>query len=474
VSVPLDWDEPAGGEVSIFIARQPATLKPAVAQLWLLQGGPGGSSDRFDSTIADLAERLPGVDIYVLEHRGVGESTRLGCPEQEAPGSNGGVGITASEWPACLAAVQDEWGASLSQFTITADARDLKHVIDATRAPDQKVFIYGVSYGTARAIRYLQLHPDGADGVILDSIVAPGLSYFSNFDKQYNQVAQSFAQLCAADSVCSAKMGSDPWARVASILTKVEGGHCSALGLPAATLKSLLPGFIRYPWMRPHLFAALYRLDRCDAADVQALSHYILTAKQIIDAAAGSANRSSQVTYVNIMLSELWEQPSPTLAELDSRCANAYVCPDMANLVAPFYDTWPRYPRDMYADKWPTFSIPILAMNGDLDAQTPIWDAKTIEGKFEGAYQTFVTVPRSTHNIVTSSKTETPNAPSCGTQMLVGFVKDPRKPIDTSCLSDLEPVRFTESPDVAQKYFGTTDIWENPAPLLGSTTGDPK
>jgi pimeloyl-ACP methyl ester carboxylesterase len=105
----------------------------------------------------------------------VGESTRVGCPDQESTTSEGGVGITASEWPACLEAVERSWGNKLSHFTTTADARDLKRFIELTRAPGQKVFVYGASYGTTRALRLLQVDPAGVDGVILDSVVSPGV-----------------------------------------------------------------------------------------------------------------------------------------------------------------------------------------------------------------------------------------------------------------------------------------------------------
>ena len=49
--------------------------------------------------------------------------------------------------------------------------RDLAAVLERTRKPGQRSFVYGVSYGTYWAQRYLHVAPTQAAGVILDSIV---------------------------------------------------------------------------------------------------------------------------------------------------------------------------------------------------------------------------------------------------------------------------------------------------------------
>src|SRR5262249_8548365 len=152
-------------------------------QLWLLQGGPGGSASAFYSLIDVIQSRRPELDIYTLEHRGVGSSTELDCPAQTADNSDGGPLIAPNEVTACVAAVQASVGGALQQFTTSQAARDLAHVIDRTKAQGQRVFIYGVSYGTYWVQRYLQLFPTQASAAILDSILPP-VTQFENFDAQ--------------------------------------------------------------------------------------------------------------------------------------------------------------------------------------------------------------------------------------------------------------------------------------------------
>ena len=106
VKVPLDWNAAAGPSIPVFLSRRRADAR-AAGQLWLLQGGPGGSGEAFLELVMVLGQLLPNLDIYVLEHRGVGESARLGCPTQEDPASVSGRAVDPSEAAACINALEN-------------------------------------------------------------------------------------------------------------------------------------------------------------------------------------------------------------------------------------------------------------------------------------------------------------------------------------------------------------------------------
>jgi pimeloyl-ACP methyl ester carboxylesterase len=468
VPLPLDHAKAGGETLPIFVSRYPAKSGTAKAQLWLLQGGPGGSGDVFKQVIETFfASALPDVDFYVLEHRGVGESSRLGCPVEEDPKSPEGVTITQDEWPACIAALKAKWGDKLAHFTTTADAEDLAQLIERTREPNKKVFVYGGSYGTTRALRFLQLYPDMVDGVILDSVVSPGVQFLSQYDTQYDPVAQKLSKLCAADAVCGAKMGMDPWAKISALIPKFEAGHCDALGMSGQILRQFLPLFVQVRALRTHLFPIVYRLDRCDAGDVEVLNHYVQTLLAQFQQGGGSAAPRDSIALQNhVALSEIWEEPAPSVMELQQRCDDALLCPGLGPSVGPLYDIWPRYPHDQYVNKWPTSKTPILAMNGELDPQTPIEKAKAVADNLAAPHQTFVSVPFSPHGAAFESPVKTANKPTCGTQMIMSFMADPTAALDTSCLGDLKPVAFTEDPAIVQALFGTSDMWENGQPII--------
>jgi hypothetical protein len=58
LEVPLDWEAPEGETISIFYGKRRAKGE-ATAQLWLLQGGPGGSAEVFSE-----ASRRGATSIY--------------------------------------------------------------------------------------------------------------------------------------------------------------------------------------------------------------------------------------------------------------------------------------------------------------------------------------------------------------------------------------------------------------------------
>jgi len=85
VPLPIDHDEPDGAALPIFVSRRLASSGHGDAQLWLLQGGPGGSANTFKDLIEQqLVPAMPNVDFYILEQRGVGESAALGCTLERA------------------------------------------------------------------------------------------------------------------------------------------------------------------------------------------------------------------------------------------------------------------------------------------------------------------------------------------------------------------------------------------------------
>ncbi|MBT8342801.1 MAG: hypothetical protein HKP58_19785, partial [Desulfatitalea sp.] len=116
-----------------------------------------------------------------------------------------------------------------------------------------------------------------------------------------------------------------------------------------------------------------------------------------------------------------------------------------------------------YYHRWFRSRTPVLALNGDLDPQTPHTLAETIIPHLKGPGQNYVQVRFSPHGVLFSSPVRTPAEPTCGMQIMESFVRNPTKIPDTACLSDLLPVTFAVSAPEAMFFFGQGDIWENPA-----------
>ena len=466
VEVPLRHDEPDGPRIEIWVQRLVGTAFQRRGQIWFLEGGPGGSGADFAPLFDQYSALLPEWDLYTLDHRGVGFSARLGCPQQEAFGSEAGYSITSGEWPDCIQHLQDTWGADLAEFTTSAAAADLGMIIERVREPDKDVHVFGHSYGTYWAIRYLQLYPDQATGVILDSIAPPGISFY-DYDVFFNDIGEDFIEYCQNDALCSSKLGADPWATIGLVFSEVEAGGCPGVtalvgaGAERYYMRLALGTLLKNHAMRQFAPAAVYRLDRCDPEDVAALERLFTALFSPPGGPNAYQQRMSTCLFNNVGLSELWEDPLPDPADVAALVAPLYFSAELAPWVAALQDMWPFYPQDQYVGNWPSTTVPVLMMNGDLDPQTPPWVAAPAETHFTGTHHYYYVFPRCAHCVICQSLVQTLGAQNCGVQMLFDFIDDPQAAPDTACLADILPIDFNGDPGYSQWLFGTDDMWEN-------------
>ena len=75
---------------------------PHKRQLWFLDGGPGDSGRESLAALAQFFAGIDDLDLYTFDHRGVGGTQRLDCPQQQRLGSEGGREIVTTEWGDCM------------------------------------------------------------------------------------------------------------------------------------------------------------------------------------------------------------------------------------------------------------------------------------------------------------------------------------------------------------------------------------
>ncbi len=310
VQVPLNHEVADATEIGVFIYKREAVVEQGKKQVWFLQGGPGGSGAVFAEIFQVYANAHPEWEMYSLEHRGVGNSERLTCSQEFAG--------TEFDYAGCAQELQDRWGDGLGMFNTTQAARDLAVVIDKTREAGVPVIVYGVSYGTYWALRYLRLYPSHSDGVILDSICAPGHCTLDEYDRNFDENGRMIMDACYADATCGAKLSTidaDPWTAVGSVFAKVDAGtlcdgEFSFIDRPL--LRQVLSMMEADFSLRPLIGALLYRMNRCDAGDKAVLNHFVSIlsggngGKKRLDI-QGSSDRldASYTLGTNIITSEL-------------------------------------------------------------------------------------------------------------------------------------------------------------------------
>jgi pimeloyl-ACP methyl ester carboxylesterase len=469
VVVPADWEDSTGATISVFVKRWPVLASPAKHHLWLVQGGPGGSSAEWDKKLGGPAKSFPDAQFYLQDPRGVGRSTRLGCAVEEDPASEGGIDVTPAEWPSCLADVKAKQGAGLRHFNTTQTAKDLGALVQAISAGTPKITMLGQSYGTTLLQRWLHFYPTQATSVILDSLANPGVT-FTHFAEHADAVGHDYLALCAKDADCAAKLGADPVKTAEDAFsTAFDKGGCPALvaaGVDRAALARDLFGLLTLAAYRGLIPPVIHRLARCNAEDVGALQFFngLFAPGQkptIVEKLHGT------VLYTNIVFGEMWDANPPTPAE-HLVALQGLEFGQINVTLDTLFPTWPTYGGDPLASVYPTTALPILMLNGSLDAQTPLVYALDAKGHYTGAHQHFVTVPGAPHGAIGGEAWSQPSAP-CSAQILEGFVKDPSAPIDESCFAQADPVSFVTDATATTILFNLTDPWGDapiPQPLV--------
>ncbi|MFZ3471768.1 alpha/beta hydrolase [Streptomyces sp. 4.24] len=180
LSVPLDYADPGGPQVSLAVSRLPST-RPAARRgaLAVIPGGPGGSGvQRLSQKGAALARETAGAyDLVALDPRGVGGSVTARCGIEAADrhlvtlrswaAPDGGIEENTARSRRVAEACAANGGPELRSFTTANQVRDLDRFREALG--ERKLSAWGVSYGAYVGAVYAQKFPRRTDRVVLDS-----------------------------------------------------------------------------------------------------------------------------------------------------------------------------------------------------------------------------------------------------------------------------------------------------------------
>jgi pimeloyl-ACP methyl ester carboxylesterase len=437
MQVPANWSEPDGDSIEVFVKRYLAAEQPAEAQLWMLEGGPGLPGSTMEHSAFIIGSQNPTLDIYLPDHRGTGRSTFAQCPDD----------LTTED---CAASVPH-----LDGLTVTGAAQDLAALIDATRTELQQTIVYGDSYGTFWAQRYLQVRPEQPTAVILDSVAPIGID-LAEFDMGFDEKARAVVEICETDAACSAKVGPVPLATVEQAIT----GYAQACTIYASNLRFVFGDFLAGGdyFARLLLPPIAYRVLRCSEADLVWLDKVY---GYLGWRGTRNSNGYSDVVFTNIATSEFWlSDKTATEARADAETLIATT--GLPESLAGRASVWPRYPRDEYFGKWPSSDAHILLLQGGLDARTPYGDI--VEQHYSGENQHYVEMPTATHAVLfpLASPTSDLTAAGCGYQIIQSFLSDPTRAPDTSCIAGMMPIDFGNPPAEWMSLVGIQDLWEGP------------
>lgn len=461
--MPLRRDVADGRTIEYFVKRV-AGAEPDGRSLWMLAGGPGQAGDALEWLGGTLTALDPGLIVYLPDHRGTGRSSRLTCPVQEALDSPGAGFVVGDEWPPCVAALTEQYGADgLAGFSSHEAAADVADLIDL--AGDPRPFVMGISYGTFLAHQYLLIAPEQAEGVIFDSACDPLDCPLSAQDQWEDRVGRLWLdEVCASDPLCAEKLGERPTETIEALYADLAEGHCPDLaGDPVAAVeatRAIAGQLMLYANLRPVLPAFMYRIRRCDPDDIAAIAHMyqnIFGGGQ--PAPTGSGSYSFPLA-LNIARAELWEDPPPSPAESEARYQATLMCRGVSRQIVPQAEAFTPYDAPL-AGQRAVPETPTLLLQAEYDPATPLDLLDDFIEDFTGPTGHVVIAPYTSHTVVSQSPMADGSSPTCGLRILLGFLADPERAPDTACLDGVAAPDFAGAPGFNQAVFGTADLWEN-------------
>jgi len=469
LQLPLDWNDRSGKKIDYFVRHLPARQAKR-AQLWILPGGPGIAGDDYETALA-LMERLPDTEIYLPDHRGTGRSDFLACTQEQSQQNFSDDDFGDEE---CLTYLLETWDTSeLAQFNVTQAAEDIGQLINHFNPDGDEVYVYGSSYGTYWAQRYLHLYPDQASGVFIDAVCSLTSCYQQNgYFATADIAGRELLKLCDDDAFCSNKIGGDAEAYLQNLYTLLENGHCAALDLSREDLQFITGTTVAERPLQALLPAVMYRMTRCNENDLEALSHLFDAYdngdfeddESIQDEFQLVSLPESKGLSLNILYSEFWDN-NLTPADIDAQAQTALFAGDgFGKEELSQYDLqaqWPIYAIDGFASSWPNTTTPMLITNGILDPITTVESAAELANQYVQPNQQTILIPYAGHETLGAS----PIADSdedCTANLAIQFFQNPQQQLDKSCLDNLQAPDFEGSRENAKAAFNTVDYWENP------------
>jgi pimeloyl-ACP methyl ester carboxylesterase len=222
LAVPLDHFDPANQETTaVVFGILPATGERK-GMFVTVTGGPGTAGlTSADSYTAAFDPAIPEhFDIVFFDQRGAGQSGGLQCvtaatayyqteTDPQTPAGEAATVAAAKEFAqTCLAEIGPT---NLLPYLSTRQAvEDLELFRQAIG--DDKIWLYGESYGTQFAQTYAAAHPQHLAGLILDGTVdltLSGQAYLREQAQAFNDVLVMTLEACNQDEDCAADLGQD-------------------------------------------------------------------------------------------------------------------------------------------------------------------------------------------------------------------------------------------------------------------------
>lgn len=270
VTVPLDWTDPAAGELDIAVTRSRAEGGEPRGSILTNPGGPGASGiDIVQSSLSFMVgDPVRAVyDTIGFDPRGVGQSTAVRCLDAaemddylyDIPAAERGTTAWEDELldrHRDFAEACDASSDGILPFITTENAARDMDVLRAVLGDSELTYL-GYSYGTFLGATYAELYPDRAGRLVLDGAVDPSISGLEVGTVQavgFESALRAYMADCLTDDACPFRGSVDQaMADLGTLLASVDrdplrNGDGRMLGADALMTSIISPLYAEWSW----------------------------------------------------------------------------------------------------------------------------------------------------------------------------------------------------------------------------------
>lgn len=451
LTVPEEYETPNANTIALDVLIIHSTSDtPAPDPLFILQGGPGGSTINDYSQVFALGygdEVLATRDVVLFDQRGtLNTSPNLMCQEvidasldvlDEAVTMDDLDALNRSTTTACYNRLIAN-GINLSAYDSVENAADVSAL--ATALGYETYNLYGVSYGTLLAQHVLRDHPDGLRSVILDAVLPINVNYIEQTPFNVQDSLNLLFTSCATDATCNAAFPEleTVFYQLLADLNTTPLTFTITDPMTGSQIEAVLTGdmFVNFITQMLYSSQVLPRLPQLiydtRAGNTDFLS--IIVPQVVLN----SLRTISQGMYNSVICAEY------TDFTIDKSAYEGVVDPRLlpilnVEVVGESCDIWQVEPLADGLTDAVASDIPVLLLSGEFDPVTPAKWAQAVATSLSNghAYQ----FSGESHGIFLIGD-------SCPNQMVMTFLDNPSQAPDDACIQTMTGIDFVTGDEV--------------------------
>lgn len=434
LSVKENPDDPASADIVLSVLRLPAiSPAPAADPLFLIQGGPGGSSIEMANQIhAYFTDVRKNRDLIFVDQRGTGKSNPLHC---DLTGENidllseaEQIELQQSQLKKCA----EQYQSNAEFYTTVHAVQDLEAVRKALGY--QQINLWGGSYGTRVALEYARRYPQQARAIVLDGVAPVAITLPKYFARDAMAALAAVNNECRVQTDCATEFG-DIVQKAETVLQRLrnaqEKGEVIRVHYehPRNQNKEEL-------YLTPRTFSSLIFMSLYSRDLTVLLPRAISTAEQedyrLIAALASLS--SEQMQFMNIAqamrYSVICNEDWPQMTAADIAQSESFIGINFMQEMAAICAFWPK--AQLPADYWQPIKsdVPALLLSGKHDPVTPEYWAKLVGEHLTNA--TLLSAAGGNHSISTEG---------CVPQIIAQFIeRAAMQSVKTECVNNIKPL----------------------------------